>query len=473
MQQVLKSKVTFLFFVCLIALYLRLLFPQTIEFGYDQPRLASVVLKFISQPSFTNVQAFVEQNPWGSYSWGMWQIVFWVPFFLLSVNPVVLSQLVSVVGVIGIFVYGVSFLSIPGGLFASLLLATHFWVHIFAREVYQPTPVVFVTILVMALSVASIGKRRQVLSIVLLPLLGILVSIYISTILWVGVTFVVLVLSKVYTKKTFAIGAILTLAVLSPTIWFHLKHPETFDNYYAHEGFSTPTIIARVSAVPQYLSTISGGNIVWQIGNGTEEFLLNNPWYWGYERIQWMLALFVLLYHLYQVMVKKERLRLMFLLWALSPLLFALIVGFPDIVPRYFLVGIPAYISLLAWMLQERIKKQRMIFCALIIALASMQSIVILRYYEFALTYTYPYGFMSYFSDTPIVFLERSLDWVKKDAAVRGDGYTIESSINAVNYYTENIVTSQGLPKTLYTIEYKNDKTQATFVSGPYAVTRL
>ncbi|EKE06355.1 MAG: hypothetical protein ACD_19C00016G0028 [uncultured bacterium] len=56
--------------ICIVYLTLRLSFPETIEFGYDQPRLATRVIEFINNGKILETQKFAEKAPWGNISWG-------------------------------------------------------------------------------------------------------------------------------------------------------------------------------------------------------------------------------------------------------------------------------------------------------------------------------------------------------------------------------------------------------------------
>ena len=55
-----------LFLILVIYLVLRLGWRDTIEFGYDQPRLASRVLEYLKDGNILNTQKYAERNTWGS-----------------------------------------------------------------------------------------------------------------------------------------------------------------------------------------------------------------------------------------------------------------------------------------------------------------------------------------------------------------------------------------------------------------------
>lgn len=452
------------------ATLLRLPFPQMIEFGYDQPRFAQVMIHFLQSPSIIEGHKVIDLSPWGSYSYFLWQMLVWSPLFMLSINPVVVSQLASVVMLLTIVFVGLSVKKIPGGIFATLLIGTHFWNTIFSHEIYTSTPPLTIGAFIMYLTLTGLQKKWRLTFVI--PLSAIMLSTAMANTGWVIGTLLLLIF--VIPKRNILVGAVMAIVVMSPTIAYHIKYPESIQTYFSKTDFEVrPWGEHIVLSTGSYVRTLASANIRWHTGYATPAFVEKNPWYPWFEGVASIVVIITLLYHFAMIRSPQLRWERMFLLmWTVSPAVFVTGMHFHDSVPRYFIIAIASYAVLLAWMLANLVK-HKYAFVFLIILLSNIQALVVLRYYDFALNYTYPHGFMSYFSDTPIVFLERALQWVEQDAQVRGDGYTIESSIRAVNYYTDNILESQGVQKTLYSIEYRNDKTIAPFVSGPYAVTRL
>ena len=130
-------------FVVVVYFLLRLIYPSTIEFGYDQPRLATKVLEYISSGSFMTSQYFYMPASWGNVSNGPGLIFIYLPILLISQNPLVISYLsilLNSLSVVIVFFIGKKFFSEKVGFISALILATHPWWIIFSRMIYNPTP---------------------------------------------------------------------------------------------------------------------------------------------------------------------------------------------------------------------------------------------------------------------------------------------------------------------------------------------
>lgn len=86
----------------ILYLFLRIGFRGIIEFGYDQPRLATRVIEFIGDGNFFDTQKFAEKSPWGNISWGPALFLFFTPFILISKNPEIVSLLISLFNLLSV-----------------------------------------------------------------------------------------------------------------------------------------------------------------------------------------------------------------------------------------------------------------------------------------------------------------------------------------------------------------------------------
>jgi len=397
-----------------IYLLLRLGWPGTIEFGYDQPILASLVSDFIKNPTFINSFKFVSFNPWGFPSWGPVQIFFWVPFLLISKNPLTISQLSAIfnlLGVVAVFLIGKRFFSVKIGILATLFLSVHPWSVIFSRMIYQPTPVLTLVPIAMFVSLYVFEKPKSKVIILMTVLWTFVTQFYLHVLSLAITTFVVM---GIYWKKIHK--TYLLLGIVFSIVLFLPYRSGTFDIRGVSSKFDELRVESPYSykdVTYEFLGTLGGGRLSWQLGYGYKDFEKYLPVVSWAEAAGIVFVFFLTVYSLF-----KRRFLLVF--WMVAPLWFLTAVKTPVALPRYFLVSLPALSILFAIFVIETVSKIGKISYFIPVVIFSWWIFLIFNYYSFIQNYSYDRGFLSNFSDVPYVFLDKSFKWIVNDASQKG-----------------------------------------------------
>jgi 4-amino-4-deoxy-L-arabinose transferase-like glycosyltransferase len=415
----------------------RFTYINTIEFGYDQPKLSTSVLSFLDHGSFWKIHDFVTPNPWGTYSWGPAMILFYSIFFLFSHNPVTVTSLVIIfnaVSIIGLFYLGKRFFSLPVAFISAFFLAIHPWWVIFSRMIYQPTPVIPFVIVTMFLFLHTISRKKSIAVMFLLPLWVVLLQLYINTAGYIFISGCLLIfffrrLSILY----FLLGILLSLLCFIPYIYplHHYPHfIETFFTASNHFGELPQTFFQRfitvLSSTPRILA---GGQFTWQLGYGASSFYSKYSWFSFFENIVYVLAIIVFIYSCLCLFTKKgfDRIfRICLLLWSSVPFWFFTLIQFPDILPRYFLFVLPSFSLLVALAVVDflayfhRKPFIRSVGLVSLVILTLFYTTFTFTYDSFIATFSYPNGFLSYTADPPYFFIDQSFRWIIRDMQRKG-----------------------------------------------------
>ncbi|MDQ3098956.1 MAG: glycosyltransferase family 39 protein [bacterium] len=437
-----KSIYFCLFTILIVGLYLimRLGWHETIEFGYDQPRLAFVIQDFMRSGNYINSQSYSLESPWGNYSWGPALVYFYLPFFYISSDPIMISQLVAIFNVLSILItiyIGKRYFSPVAGLIAGLFLATHPWWEIFSRMIYQPTPVpTFVALMILALFF-FLEKPKSYAASAILLLWGLLFQLYISCIYIIapaGIVFLSQFRKGIFNKYT-AFGIILMGIIFIPSIYYYSGNSRMLQAFAAvpdkFEGEKKLIYQRSFEVIKAYFDIVPGGGFNWQLGYANDIFMGSLPYVVSIQITIRIFIVVVLLYSgivLFKKNLTRKVYRLFLLICTVGPLWFMTFVQVPDLLPRYFILLLPALALLVGitiddWM--RFIRNRQWKIASLIpliipIALSTWWVIFIVKYFTFIGSYDYPLGPLSNFSDIPYTFLDNALNWIKADADIKG-----------------------------------------------------
>lgn len=429
----------------ILYLLLRLIYPNTIEFGFDQPRLAMMTLDFLHGGNLLNAQNYYIPTPWGNVPWGPSLLYFYASILLISPNPIIASIITSVINLISVLVVafvGKKYFSARVGFISALILAANPWWVIFSRMVYQPTPVPTFSAIAILTTFYFLEKPKSFVSTIILGLSGILFQLYISS-LAITIPMIILFLSKIRKIKLpyILFGLIFLILLFLPSAFYYSKNQNMFKAFFSvpdHFGTnkkSFPEYFSELSSI--YLSVISGGSIKFQLGTGYQEFihqLQNYPILISFISVIIFFLLIVSLIGIINPTQKNKTKRILLFVWATSPIWFISIVRVPEIVPRYFILCLPALSLLLALAISDisenlnKYLKLRHIFTSslLILPILTIWIGLILWYYQFVSNYDYPNGILSATSDPPYKFLKQTVNWVENDSISKNyKNYTI------------------------------------------------
>ncbi len=505
-----KSSVTkYLFFfvatvICAIYLFLRLSHFDTIEFGYDQPRLATRIIQYIDNGKLIDTQKFAEKSPWGNISWGPSLFFFYAPFFLVSRNPLLVSNMIAIfnlVSVVLVIYLGQKYFSKVAGLVAGLLLATHPWWYIFSRMIYQPTAVVSLIAISMVLFFMTLRKPNSFWLALTIFSWVFLVELYVHSISFVLISAVSLFASIKFKliNRYLIIGIVTSLLLTVPYFYnFNLQNYLLNDN----ENIKTQLVegrddyFSRIKTISiGLISVLSGNSFEYQLGYGNTDFEKDNALLTSFRLPIIFLNFLVLVYSFLAIFIRKEKkmLRATIFLWAISPLFFLVLVRLPNVppIPRYFLISLPSFALLWGIFANDisTILKGR-IFIALPILVAVFWAVFVFRYEIFIKNYNFTNGHLSTYSDTQYNFLKNSIDFIIKDSGSKGFNRFVVSSDETnpknfaldwaawyvvVNVYEINRDIDKNSDSTgYYLIDYSIGKNDSRFTkilrSGPYTV---
>ncbi len=497
-------------FIVLILLGIIYLLPRvahldTIEFGYDQPKLASVVNNFIEKGNFLTSQRFVQQNSWGGYSWGAANIWFYTPFLLLSKHPAIVSILIYLVNFIAtilVVCIGWRFFSHKAGIIAGLFLSLHPWWMIFSGLIYQPTPALIISVIIMLLFFETLRKNKNWTIAPLIIFSILLFETYHVTISFLIPTFVLLFIKiRSISLKFSFIGFLLSLLIFSPTILFFANNPEKLQNYFKNTnvGVHEKNIYERIIKVTSYnFKILSGGKFDWELGYGTDDFIRANSYYPWTESLFSVLMFLIVIYHIFAVYFNKKYkiYRLALILWSLSSMFFLIIIWAPGILPRYFLTALPAT-SLLIGLFFSEVFLDKKILMRLLGILACCVILFyfvffMFRYNFFIRNYSYDQGFLSYNADPPYYFLDKIMGWISEDVyknfyqniVISNDPnnpYTWTNN-DSTNYFVKYVykfpqTLKEGAPSVYYLVVFNNQSVTMNvnpFVRfGPYTAYKI
>lgn len=476
-----------LIFICILYLILRLNFKETIEFGYDQPILANQVIELIKNFNFLKSYNFVLENPWGYPSWGVTQLLFWIPFLLISRDPITISVLITLFNLLGIiFVYllGCQFFSKKVAIIASLFLTLNPWSIVFSRIIYQPTPVITLIAISMYISFLILKNPKSRVLFFIPFLWAFIYQVYVHTAAFLLISFGLIVSKfKKISKKYFLGGLVLGIIIFIPYIYYLLDKPNELVGFLRvfnkFEELKRDHPYSFTDIIFEFTRTLGGGGFIWQLGYGYEDFVTHFQIYKFLETVGFYFVILIFIYHILKVF-KKSKLqfeRITLLLWSISPILFLVLIKTPIALPRYFLLSLPAFGILIGIFVDEimvyRLKPLIISFVSIIFI---GWFVFIHRYYDFIINYDYPNGFLSHYSDIPYSFLKQTFDWIKNDSeSKKYNGLEIETPNQASNYYLKYIFDKkkEGEKVGRYKIILSSQKDEIVFPNrqfGPYIV---
>lgn len=491
-----------LVFILLLYLVLRLSNLQTIEFGFDQPLLAQKVIDFLRNPNFLESYDLVGVNPWGYPSWGPVQIFFYSIFLLISKNPIIFSTAIAVFNSLSIvFVYltAKGMFSRRAGLIAALALTVHPWWVVFSRMLYQPTPVPTFVALAIYITYRFINGKTKVYYLIFLW--GFLFQLYVHTLGFIIFSIVFLAKKLGKTRPLHLVAGIFTTTILYlPVLKYYLNNSNQalgFVTVYKKFGAWAVDGFDYLGVFKEYLAVLSGGSFFWQLGYGYSDFVAKHPHFKVIWSIGLLVCVSILAFAVGKVIkAKKSRLYWALLLaWAVAPIFFLSIIKSPDILPRFFLVALPAYAILIGAVsdgISQRFKKLYRIGSVatnlVLIVLFIGWINVTVSYYKFVSTYNYSKGFLSNYSDVPYSYTETVVDWISAKNGDNPNGFTIYSSHYllertepnyALEYVIANLLKPQAPSKdgNNYLVLFRSNqdkiKLPVEIVVGPYVVYKL
>lgn len=459
----------FLLFVSAVYLFFRLGWQDTIQFGYDQPRLAFTIAEYLTKGNYLTSQNFVLKTPWGNISWGPSLVFFFASILAISKDPLTISIIVAVlnlISVIVIFYIGWHFFSPRVGIVAGLILAVHPWWIIFSRMFYQPSFVPSLISISMLLSFLVLKSSKKIFASFLIFSWAVIVQFYLSTLSFIVTSFVFLfdILRKLSFRWIF-LGILLTGLVFIPTFYF-------FKNNFNEVGIFFESITKFKSTTKDvfinYFKTTSGGNFEWELGYGYEDFVKENFWVEKIFTINFLLILMVIVYSFFVLLNKSNNKIFRFLLffWCIGPLWFLSLVKVEYVVPRYFLISLPSLSLLVGLFVDDISKKIKYISLLIPIFLIFSWSLLIVRYYNFLENYSYPNGFLSHFSDIPYSFLRDAFSYMRPNKPAPG--------LWAVNYYLYYVDKNPG-GRVLYEISFDKPDPKKKIIArfGPYTLYKI
>ncbi len=412
-----------LLFIISIYFLLRFSFSETIEFGYDQPRLASTVVDFLKNGNFLDSQNFSLQSPWGNLSWGPILVWFYSIFLSISKDPIVVSKMVIVfnlLSIIGVYYIGKRYFSSRVGLIASLILSVHPWWVIFSRMIYQPSTIpTFITISILLLFL-TIEKPKSWWPSLLILSWGVLVQSYLITLSFILTSIGILIFvfyKKGFWLKSLLLGVVLNLIIFLPSFYFYFKNPDLFSKFFETGGKYTTNIFI---VLKNYLEFISGLGLNWQLGYGYQEFSEKINFFPLISQVCLIVFAVMIIYGFLKSLKSKNIYFVSVALFLLAPIWMIPFIGVENVVPRYFLYTLPGLVILISLSLIEVskfIKKFSLVFCVLF---PFWSAYLLFNYFTFVSNYSYPNGFLSHYSDVPFSFLDSSFKWILSDAKQKG-----------------------------------------------------
>lgn len=485
--------------IVVIYLVLRLSFPETIEFGYDQPRLATRIIQYIENKNIFETQRFAESSPWGNVTWGPSLFLFYSPFLILWKDPIAVSNAVAIfnsLSIIVIIYLANRYVSKIGSLTAGLLLATHPWWYVFSRMIYQPTPVLTVVSISMLLLFLVFQKPKSIWLSFLIFSWVFLTELYLHTVMFI----VVSLLGIIITKKRELLNKYLLIGfVVSSLLLIPYTYHSDFDAYLPDKnktvGIELMVVAEKIKQITFGLFKMSSGNnFKYQLGYSYGFFMSENYQFKVLEVFTLFLMLISFIYVICSIFFSKDNkfIRIMILLWFVSPILFLVPLELSNLMPlpRYFLTSLPSAILLIGILISDIRKKMNSYSVLLIPLFLSMSWIMfIIKYERYVKALDFYGGHLSPYADTQIYYVTSALDFVFNDSIKNGyeqavisndrsrpTEYALEWGMDYLLKYKYKINTDlkNNYSKAYYLIDYSVATVDPKFVkiknSGPISI---
>lgn len=482
------------FFLIALYLYLRVGFRDTIEFGYDQPRNATWVVSMMENGDYLDALRYIGLNPFGQRSVYTLFYYFLVPFFAVSTEPVFVSVCLAVFNILGVlFLYLLAkeLFNLRVALISSVLLITFPWHVIFSRMIYVPSVMTTAVIFGYYLLVL-IKKGKKWAWTLLFPALSFSLQTYV-----VGgatSTLAIIVLSTSYLRRQSDLKKILAGVLIGLLLWLPVIRYDFLNNHVELlRIISQPKVFGGQSYIERsflvlkhFLEVASSSDFKFQLGYAYDDFMRG---IWGgyvlWSALLKLITVSALGYLIATFFRKRDFKSSLVLLWIFAPLVLLFIYKVTDVLPRYFLVTLPAVFLAIGVFLDRFFKRLIFIFCIMTIIV----NVYFMRYYyDFVLNYQGYHGLLSGYSDPPIYFVRSALQFVIDDAKKAGYQYVTVSYDPAVNdrfgmdgvetYMWRNVfkrdeVIPKGVPALHYFVTYESEPSRKDLSYkrfGPYIV---
>ena len=447
--------VSIIIFLSALYLYLRVGFPETIEFGYDQPRIATWVLSMMENGDYLDALRYIPTNPFGQRSCFNLFLYFLMPFFMVSRDPVVVSVLIALYSGLALILFYFLAKKLFGSLtafLATLLIVVNPWHVVFSRMIYNPAFSLPLIILGYYL-LTCLGERKKWVWILLPLVLGSIFQVYVVSGFSTALMIIVLILA--FFRKEIDFKRLIVGLFLGLTIWIPLIRSEITSGFaetnrllMASEVKGDQTYIERgVNIITHFINNSTYRDFNFELGYAYNDFTN------GLSKIYkvWSVAFYILViaslfYLLARVIYMRSFSYVLVFCWILAPLAFSIIYMSPEIVPRYFWVYIPPVSIVIADFvvkLSQLLLRQKSWLAVSVFGLGVIVFNVyfIISFYKFVINYDGYKGLLSGVSDPPVVFSRGALEYAEADGRSMGyDGVTISSPNWSVNFIRKYVL---------------------------------
>ncbi len=227
----LKKNPTLAKFVLFALLYVFIRFgwQESIEFGYDPGRLSQMVVDIMDKNELIDTPRYILENiSIGSVAWGPIFVYLMLPFFMISRDPLVVTNLLiafQFIGVIAFYLCVELLYNKRIAFFAAVFTILFPWHVYFTRMIYNPSMLLWSVPVVMYVTLLVVKKGKQ-------KLLFLLPALWLVMIQFHFVGLVILLLSLAYiivhkkkvTWRYFRIGLLIGIIPLLPILAYDVNH---------------------------------------------------------------------------------------------------------------------------------------------------------------------------------------------------------------------------------------------------------
>jgi hypothetical protein len=209
--------------------FIHLGWQDTIEYGYDPGRLSQMVVDILDRHDLINTPQYILDNigP-GAVAWGPIFIYVMIPFFLITRNPLIITDMLIVLQFIGIIA---TYLSVEllynkrVAFFSTIFIIVFPWYVIFSRMLYNPSMLLWSIPLVIYVTLLIVKKGKQKLLFVLPALWFIMIQFHFVGLVILALSLVYLIVHfKKVVWKYFRIGLLFGIIPLLPILAFDINH---------------------------------------------------------------------------------------------------------------------------------------------------------------------------------------------------------------------------------------------------------
>lgn len=448
------SKGWFLFLILLsfvfLYAFLRIGFLQAIEFGYDQPRIATSVVNIMEKGDYLNGMNYVYLSPFGQRSWFTFFLYFFVPLFMISLDPVVVSVMIALYNGVGVLLMYLLFKKLFGrsiALFSVLLIVVSPWHVVFSRMIYNPS--VLLPLVIFAYLLLVLIKEGKKWACIVLPI----VMSAMSQVYLIGgatASLVILLMLLVNLRKRIDYKRLVLGILLGIVLWIPVIRDDLLNNFEETRRLFTPSTqwesvsfaVRAEKVLTHFISVTSNSDFNFQLGSGYEKFMGGISLdYKIWMKVYMFAVVLSLIYMVFNAFREMSFRYFLILLWICAPLTLLVLYKLPDVLPRYFIVTLPAVSLAMSDFIisfgKRVLKKKAVIFVAGVAGLVVVFNVYFMvNYYRFVLNSDNYQGILSGYSDPPIVFVEEALKFALQDAKSKGVDYitvSMDPNIHGAN----------------------------------------